>query len=426
MKSRKEVLVGLVPLCLAVTSLVAAGEPASQTQPMADLSLPPSGPLTIMAWGAPSGADATVDRFKEFAEAGFTNGLTSFASVPQARAMLDAAQAAGVKLLPAEGGISFEEIAAALKDHPALGGYFVSDEPSVVAFPKLAETIRRIRQVDADPNRICWINLFPSCTPEQMGVENYAEYVYRFLREVPVEVLSYDCYPVKQAGVESSWYGGSLDTVAGAARVFHKPLWVFIASVGWGKTPDPNDGSCMPVPTLGGLRVQVYTNLAYGATGIEYFMYWTWKSPPPDYLKAGPIDTEGRRTPTYDMTRQINRQIQAQAGVFVGSKVEAIRYIGGSAPFGVRSYSPEAPIKHLDVGNKKAVVSLLSKGDRRFLVIVNQDPYGFSPLSLAWDPKTLMGRVAKDGSVKLLGGASLETQLDPGDACILTWKAKTK
>lgn len=393
-----------------------------QTQPAEDLSLPPSAPLVLLAWSAPGGNSLTHEQYKEFAEAGFTHGLAVVNDDKEAKAALDLAETVGVKLMLFSGAMPLADIDGSVKGHPALGGYFIQDEPSTEEYAALSETIRQIRRRDSDPSRICLVNLFPSCQPGQMGVETYAEYVYRFAAEVPTEVLSYDCYPIHGHSVDPMWYKDNLDIAAGAARVAGKPLWVFIASVGAGKTKDPDDGGVFAIPSLGTLRLQAYTNLAYGAQGIEYWTYQTWDSPKPPFSKGAALDPNGHRTPTYDMIRQVNRELQAQAPVFVGSKAKSIGYAGESAPPGTRRYAPKAPVKSLQAGGKGAVVSILAKGDRRFLVIVNQDPVAKMPLSVAWEPAAHIGKVNKNGTVEAVFEPGLEWQVGPGDAAIFTWR----
>src|SRR5437868_3488260 len=71
-----------------------------------------------------------------------------------------------------------------------------------------------------------------------------------------------------------------------------------------------------PIPTIEQLRVQVFSDLAYGAQGIQYFTYWTSKSDTWNFHEA-PIDVSGKRTAVYDRVKQMNAEIRALSPVFL-------------------------------------------------------------------------------------------------------------
>ena len=83
-------------------------------------------------------------------------------------------------------------------------------------------------------------------------------------------MVSFDHYPVISDGkgpasLRGEWYE-NLEIVSAAARKAGKPMWAFALSV-------PH--SSYPAPTPAHLRLQVFSNLAYGAQVIQYFTYWT-------------------------------------------------------------------------------------------------------------------------------------------------------
>ena len=67
-------------------------------------------------------------------------------------------------------------------------------------------------------------------------------------------------------------------------------------------------------PSDATFSLQVYSTLAYGGRGIEYFTYFT---PPLDNFRLGAIDQFGNRTATWDMLRRINYQIHALAPTMI-------------------------------------------------------------------------------------------------------------
>lgn len=376
-------------------------------------ALPASGPLAFVG-GSGCKAQTGEAVLREFAEAGFTHSWYAFGDEREGRTVLDAAQAVGVKIIAKqqEAPMTAEEVARQFKDHPALAGYMLLDEPSAAEFPVLTQEARNVLAVD--PDKLVLVNLYPNGANHiQMGIkpyQGYSEYVYKFLSEVPVNLLSYDCYPIKRVCVLEGWYD-NMEVMFEASRRAKLPLWVWIASVGMDLTPDP---------TIGSFRLQAYTNLAYGVTGVEHFCYHTHKGLG---MRMGCIERDGSRTPTYDLVKQLHCELQAQAGVFVGSTIQRVRYAGSTLPRGPRPWKPFEGITALEAGNKGAVVTNLARDTYRFLVVVNQDYLQPMPLSVEWKNQMSVGSVQKDGSVQMLEGSSLHVQVAPGDAAILMWMA---
>ena len=404
-------------VALSWTSLAAAAG-ADEPQP-----LKTPGSIPVIAWlGPPS----TVPKLKEMAEAGFTISFDNrFADVPAVLAGLDAAKEAGVKLMVSCPQLQTDPqgTAAKLRLHPALAGYFVRDEPDAALFKELAAWVRKIQS--ADPDHFCYINLFPNyATPGQLGSPTYKQHVDDFLKTVPVPFLSFDHYPVTQDGnapaaLRPMWYE-NLEIISAAARQAKLPFWAFALS-----TRHFN----YPTPTVPQLRVQVFSDLAYGAQAIQYFTYWQAGGNQPPFSDA-PVGMDGKRTVTFDRVKQVNSEIRGLSGVFLGSKVLSIGHSGDAVPQGTRKYEPQSPVASLKTSGKPgsgAVVSLLANGDRRFLVMVNRDIN--SPLSVAIQlddsPAAAdVARVEKDGSVHALGARRFERELEPGDMAVLMWKGR--
>ena len=369
----------------------------------------------ILAWGGPPSNETTPERYRELAEAGFTH---SYSSMPDADTMakaLDVAHAAGVQLLVSNPELSGDTEATVkrFKDHPALGGYYLRDEPGAKDFAGLAEWTRRVQA--ADDTAPAYINLFPNyATPDQLGTATYQAYLDKFVEDVPVPMLSFDHYPVVGDVLRPEWYD-NLERAAKTAREAKRPLWAFVLSVAHAP---------YPVPTVPHLRVQAFSNLAYGARTIQYFTYWTSVSDTWDFHEA-PISTDGKRTATYDRVRQVNGEIQSLRGVFQGSDVQAVGHTGEKIPLGTRRYEPAAPVAAVETeGGDGAVVSHLARGGRRFLVVVNRDINRPMTLTVKLDGSARVDRIDKDGSAQPVVTPIHQAQVEPGDVSILAWEQK--
>jgi len=378
-----------------------------------------AGEMPILAWVGVDPAHTTVERFRELAEAGFNQNLSFYADAGAMAKALDIAQQARVKMHVCYTDMLNDPSDAAkrFKDHPAVAAWTLKDEPSAADFVRLSKAIEQFEAADRNPDHFCYINLFPNYAnpmthegaASQLGTATYQEHLDRFIKEVPVKVLSFDHYPITDKGLRPLWYQ-NLEAIARAAAEKRIPFWAFALSISHGP---------YPVPTLAHLRLQVYSDLAYGAQGIQYFTYWA----PLDGKGQCPITADGKKSPVYDLVKQMNREIRGLSGVFVGSRVVALGHTG-KIPEGTRPYAAVAPITGAKTGGDGAVVSVLARDKRRFLVIVNRDYAKPMPLEISWQQGAALASVRKDGTLEPIAAPKRQTAVEPGDVEILTWLEK--
>ncbi len=409
----------LRPILAVLLSGVAFGRFAAADEPKLE-KLPADASFPILAWYGPPAAEATADRFREMAEAGFTLGDSPAGDVETMARMLDAARDGGVQVF-----VNCPELTKAteatvrrFKDHPALAGYDLGDEPGADAFASLAKLVRRIQAIDASPDHPCYLNLLPNyADAKALGPKGYAGYIDGYCAEVPTPMLSFDHYPVVGAGGAATLrpeYYENLEIASAAAQKSGKQLWAFVLAT----AHDP-----YPVPETSHLRLQAYSDLAYGTQTLQFFTYWT---PPAKVwnFHEGPIGPDGKRTAVYDRVKRTNAEIQGLRGVFLGSRVISVGHTG-DLPRGTQAYRPAAPVRELKTDGGGAVVSLLERDRRRFLVVVNRDLHDARPLAVTFDPATGVKRVAKDGTLHPLADGSFRTAMEPGDAAAFTWVSES-
>lgn len=367
-----------------------------------------SNKIPILAWYSIPAEYASEETYRDLADAGFTINFSHLTDLKDAMKALDLGQKTGVKIMftCTQLGSDPEEIVKKVKDHPALFGYFLRDEPAAADFPNLATWAKRIRSVD-DTHPI-YLNLFPNYAPDNILGCTYPEYVHRFVEEVGLPMLSFDYYPVTVEGVRESWWS-NLEVVSKEAEAAGVPFWAFTLSTA--HFP-------YPVATMSSMRLQLYTDLAYGAQGLQYFTYWC---PTPgiwDFNNA-PVSEDGQKTPVYGLVKEMNKEIQARAEVFLGAKVLSVKHTGETLPPGV-SPLEELPsqVKTLDTKGKGTVVSLLDNGDWQYLMIVNRSLKEAVDYEIGFTvPVKQIGRNGKDSSVK-----DGEYHLEEGDCAIFRWK----
>ncbi|MHC4568133.1 MAG: hypothetical protein ACYTE3_20515, partial [Planctomycetota bacterium] len=206
-----------------------------------------------------------------------------------------------------------ESIAADYKDHPALFGYGVRDEPPVELFGRISDISDLF--IKLDPSHPPLMDLFPGyAKPEQLGVENYRDYVRRFVDEVDPVVLMYNHYPLKvKRNVDTGWHH-DLALFREESRKAGIAFWVFAQCQGI--------RGQLRVPSREEIFWQAATALAYGARGIWWYRYWT--QPPDDGVQEPPrhpgsmIDQHGNRSPSYYNVQVTNRFLRQAGPALIG------------------------------------------------------------------------------------------------------------
>jgi hypothetical protein len=147
-------------------------------------------------------------------------------------------------------------IAHTMAGNPAVWGYFVTDEPENKnsIFQRLAANIKEYRA--ADPTHVAWINVSPAL----------GGYLHDYMEIVQPDLLSYDDY--RWWAQESDWWRG-LEAHRDAARGARVPMIMWVESNSSQKRfnahlPPAEDNATK-------IRWSVYSSLAYGCKGIQWF-----------------------------------------------------------------------------------------------------------------------------------------------------------
>ena len=164
------------------------------------------------------------------------------------------------------------------------------DEIEEGDFAKNATVINTISSIDS--KHPCYINLYPNWA--WGSIDSYEYKLVSYVSSVPVKFLSFDQYPIIQQKGEISlreyWYK-NLEDIRRVSRAKNMPFWAFALSL------SHQLGDILyPVPTLGHIRLQMFSNLAYGAQGFQYFTYW------------GIFHDEP--TEVYDIVKTVNKELQ--------------------------------------------------------------------------------------------------------------------
>jgi hypothetical protein len=344
----------------------------------------------ISFWWGPPAAETTKARYHEIAAAGFNLAAPPAPDKPGDfypffdpsfnLAALNLCHQFGVRGIVADKRIDqilgqngdvntlVDAIVADYKDHPALWGYYVTDEPGSASFPKLGQIVARFRE--KDPKHVAFINLLPNYASldSQLKTQSYREYLERYVSEVKPAFICYDHYhflqpaqPVKKPasfaseqerlqweaahvqanGRDRGGFFNNLESVRDVAKAHHLPFEVIVLLV--------THGCCRDL-TEAELRWEAFQCLAYGSSALAWFSYWA----PPDegiwHFRHAVVDWGGKPTDHYKHVQRINADVRALGNRLMGRESLAVFHVGPEADNEVRPFKPFGPVQAIDGG----------------------------------------------------------------------------
>jgi hypothetical protein len=365
----------------------------------------------VMAWDmAPSDPAA----LRKMRDCGIN--IAGFAPIPA----LDAIHAAGMKAIltdprtrdydwadvdAAEARKNVQSLISEVKDHPAIYGYHLRDEPRAEWFEGLEKVASAVRELA--PGKWPYINLFPNyADASQLGSASYEEYLDRFISTCKPPVLSYDHYALMDDGSVRAGYWQNLEQMRAAAKRAKIPFWNIVLAVAHFNYREV---------TPADFRLQAYSTLTYGGRGIAYFKYFT---PDVGSYRAGPVDPFGHETPTWQALRSVNLQIAKLAPTLLKLSSDRV-YHFGAIPQGCAAPDEQCLLTAAGTDNFMAG-DFTHEGDgSRWVMIVNRDlahSYPCNPVFRS-PPKRLMKCSPVAG--KLVPFEGEECWIAPGQGVLL-------
>jgi hypothetical protein len=240
-----------------------------------------------------------------------------------------------------------------VKNHPALDGYWLADEPlNEAEVKKIGPLARYIRQ--KDPAHFTYVNAVPNFA---LGGAAYEKYLDTYFRELQPQILSFDYYPLHQ-NFDMISYFDNLETLRRHTNAHNVP-WISIIQASKFE-PD------WRLPTPSELRWLVYVNLAYGAKGISYFTYWGPK-------KFNGLYADGVRMPLMDTVTQLNAEMESLSKVLLPLRCESV-YHTAPLPPGTHAIPKDCPFQ-IDRGHGQFMIAqfINPKTKQKHLMVINRD-----------------------------------------------------
>ena len=360
----------------------------------------------IVAWGSVPETYTNDDQYQLLKEAGINVSYSYFRSLSSAITAMDIAAKYNVKILLycPELFSNTEETIRKVKNHPGLAGYFLDDEPNISRFDKIKDWVNRIQEYDKE--HICYVNLFPiTASFKQLGGISYQNYLNRFYSKFNLKVYSFDYYPITNGQLKGSWFQ-NLEMIRGKSMKKGASFWGFVKVMSLSNRSETFREA--------DLKLQAFTNLAYGAQGIQFYRYWSLDTKRND----GPISVVGRKNINYNKVKKLSGYIQSLQSVFLNCSVENIFHtevIKGTKRFSPQDF-PELILSNM----RNLLISKIRNGKDRYIVFVNKNLNSETRFQVT--PKLEMEVLDKDLKSRMYRkGMNYEIKIEPGDILILRY-----
>lgn len=258
------------------------------------------------------------------------------------------------------------------KNHPALAGYQIYDEPHLDALNQMKIEKNRIEELDPNPAHPVYINLHPaSASSYSLGTEDFFEYVETIATECNLKLITFDQYPIYTKGIDPSW-PRSLAAVSQIAKRHGIPFWAFTLCCREDQRVDPS---------VENIRLQCNTNLAYGAQVNQFFVYrstsgtdmaplqtWEWK----DGIPGGDKVEVVKYTPFYDYCKTYCHEMHNRGYVFADCNITKIRKCHRTDAW-IESICPNdlpGQIENLFTSDD-SIISFVENGGNEYIAVVN-------------------------------------------------------
>ncbi|MCE5258061.1 MAG: hypothetical protein LLG44_03260 [Chloroflexi bacterium] len=322
----------------------------------------------VMFWYPPAN---TYANWKLAAECGFNVVPFRAHSAAEGRQVLDWLEEFGIQGMVEDWRITpklverpdwqetVRQVVTDYSSHPALWGYFMTDEPRFATLGRLGKLSQAVKA--ADPQHIAYSNLLPvPCSPQALGTIDYTSYVRAYIEAVKPQMLSYDYYTLYE-GYDEPRYFQNLEIMRAEALRAGLPFMNIYLSVPHFayRNPSPED-----------LRYQVYTSLAYGAKALTYFTYHT---PDIENYREAVTDIYGHPTAKYPYVRQINQELRMLGPWLLSLTSTCVAHTGEVPEVYQRQVGSESFCDADGAGRALLVGEFVDEGKLPWILVVNKD-----------------------------------------------------
>lgn len=247
------------------------------------------------------------------------------------------------------------------KNHPALFGYYIKDEPGIPELEAFAQKYKLLLNLDS--NSIPYLNLYPNFGVEGNYEQDYVERWIQLVGAKNLRYLSFDHYPFTLKETFAPGYFENMEYIRKTGLKYGIKTSAYLQSVGI--------SNAYRRPSVPELEFSAYVNLAYGIKMPVWFTYYTPTSNTEKFVDAI-LARDGTPTDLYEPFKAINQKIKVLGKTLFRLDAVATYHIGGVLPKGV----PELPddFAWKPVGNQDLIITDFrdQQTGASYLMIVNK------------------------------------------------------
>ena len=241
---------------------------------------------------------------------------------------LDLASKYGFKVYVFEGRLGqgdekIREMVGDFKAHPALGGYYITDEPDSARLKSAVDVMNKVKKLD--PEKDAYINHLPD-----WAVNNYENgFLERYIQlagKENVNYLAYDNYPYKRKQKLEKTYFNNLEIIRRVGLKYDiktssclQSFGMYFSGVEELRRPNPDE-----------IRMNVYSNLAYGIKNPVWYPYWTQDNMTSITMSLCVIDSAGVKTDMYEPFKQMNGEMKQLGKTLINLDAVEVYHTGDS------------------------------------------------------------------------------------------------
>lgn len=350
---------------------------------------------------------ASIDTYRDLADAGFNMAYINFSSIGDVTISLSLAERCNVKLLVACPDFEGSDLKAyaKVKSYKSFAGIRVADEPSIKEFKNIEDKLNSYRENHY--SHLLFVNLFPNyASKKQLGVAEYEEYVDKYLTIVKPEFLSFDNYPILKNGLREGYFE-NLEIISRKCKIRGIPFWGYVLSSSFDNYSKPTKGT---------MAFQAYSNLAYGAQGLSFFTYKRYNNPNIKLvMSSSPVDETYNLTETYYLVKELNSELAYYAQYLHDSEVFFVKHLRN----GRYDFKRHA-IRSVICGEKGVLVSDIHKRNKHYVLIVNKDYENYQTITVK--PRLRLQSLEYSNDDNIVFGDIRNFYVKPGEALLFLVK----
>ncbi len=337
-----------------------------------------SPPFPILVWYGPSPSPIVKQDLLNIRSIGFNQCFLDAGSYEQNLQILQIADSIGLSLFITDETLSryrngqdssffnIDSVTQLYKNQESFAGYFLQDKPGLAAIAGLSQLTHHFS--DTDPDLDYFVQGQPNyATPARLDTSDYQAYLEGYLHDLKPKFLAVEHLALVDDSIRPEFFN-NLQVLAKLSKENDTPFWSYVLVVPFGPHPHV---------THAHVRVQLYSGLAYGARGVQYFSY---RPPAQSSNRHGiaMLDDEGDVTQSYIYSRDINQELNALAPVLLDLTPTGV-YFSEPNSFGVPELVPGLPVTKVD---SPVILTGFFTGTngRQYVMFVNTDfNYGKRP-----------------------------------------------